>query len=272
MNPAWWTEKRVAEIKSKDPCAYQTDVLAEFLDPEEALFPMSSIAACTRPQPLVVPYRRGAEYVAAMDPATRTNAWTFVVVTRVQQRVVVCLAQQWLPKPGQKLRPRVVLREIAEIASRYSLSWIYSDQWSADTLVDLAAESGVDLQLVIDEWTAAKKTKLYSGFGVLLAEGRVELPPDPIVASDLFGVRRRGAGQSVTIELAKTADGRHGDYAPPLVRAAGRWIPELVEPAPKAGTQEAMAEDARKAETAELDIEWQDHEEQEQGVSHWWDR
>ena len=49
-----------------------------------------------------MPYNPAQEYVAAMDPATRSNSWTLVIATRVENKRIIVLARQWT---GTKIAP-----------------------------------------------------------------------------------------------------------------------------------------------------------------------
>jgi hypothetical protein len=43
LNPVWWTSERVEALRTSNPRAYKTDVLAEFVDAESAVFPSEAI-------------------------------------------------------------------------------------------------------------------------------------------------------------------------------------------------------------------------------------
>jgi hypothetical protein len=86
-----------------------------------------------------------------------------------------------------------------------------------------------------------------------VAEGSLELPSDEYVRRDLMGIRKLARQGGVTIELPRTPDGRHGDYAPAIVLALHGWVAEPTadpKPAPKYLTQEwhdaAMRKEMRR--------------------------
>src|SRR5262249_43820442 len=127
--------------------AYRTDVLGEFADPESSLLSSAEIDRATRKGPLVLEREPGHTYVAAMDPGTRGNAWTLVVVTRKRRAdarlyTAVVLAKQWQGSKSDPLDPDKVLAEVAEIlrGSRtqpqrwkgYGLEYVWTDQLAAD--------------------------------------------------------------------------------------------------------------------------------------------
>ena len=250
MNPVWWTPENMERLKASDATAYQTDVLAEFADPEEALFPVALLASCTREVAGDIPYEVGGDYVAAMDPATRGDAWTLVVATRQGELKRVVAARQWQGSKLKPLRPRDVLEEVTELLRHYRLSWCYTDQYAADALRDLAHDTG--LELLIEDWTAANKVKLFHNLAAELAEKRIELPPDPLLQKDLTVVKRRVTQNGITIVLPRTADGRHADYAAALARAMARWMDDVEQQMPVQGTVAWQDWTARRMEDQEM--------------------
>lgn len=264
MNPVWWTPERCERLRDTDPVAYRTDVQAEFVDAEESMFADALVTASTRDAPMHIPYRPGHDYVAAMDPATRGNAWTLVVATRLRERKIVVYNRQWLATPGEPLRPRDVLRDVAEILSSYQIDTAYTDQWAADALTDIADEFG--LSLSEHPWTAAEKTRLFTNLATQMLEGMVELPPDPALANDLKLVRRVATQTGVAIHLPKSKDGRHSDYAPALAMALSKWVEDYTTPAPPKGTPDYARYVAAQMEEAEIAAELA------QQQSPWWAR
>lgn len=270
LNPVWWTPERAEELRRTDPVAYQTDFLAEFADAEEAMYPLVMLEACTRAEPLIVPREPGHEYVAAMDPATRGNAWTLVIATRTGRKKRIVFAKQWQGSKLQPLKPREVLFEIATALRRYGLSWCYTDQWSADPLRDLAQsvcdENGAaaPLDLVIEEWTQHNKTAAHMALQAEMAEGFVELPPDSLLAKDFKVVKKRVTQSGVAIDMPQTSDGRHADYAAAVAKCLHRWIEEDKDLTLVKGTSEYWRERERQQIAAEIE-----QLEQQQGKE-WW--
>jgi hypothetical protein len=146
LNPTWWTPERMAELQRTDPTAYRTDVEAEFADPAEALIPSATIDACTRSGPAILPPEDGHSYGAAMDPGTRSNAWTLCVGTRRAGRCLVAMVKQWQGTPTRPLDPDAVLGEIALLLRGYRLDSVDSDGWSGDALLALARRNGLRMK------------------------------------------------------------------------------------------------------------------------------
>lgn len=236
LNPYWWTKARRDALERSNPVAYQTDVLAQFADAQETMLPSEAVRACMRSGPLRRPREAGHGYVAAMDPATRSNAWTLVIADRFEDKKRIVYAKQWQGTPVKPLSPKAVLGEVATICHSYGIDWAYTDQWSADAIVDLGHDQG--LSLIIEPWNAANKFNAFQGLRANILDGRIELPPDNEVTKDLGAVKKVVTASGVTIHLPKTGDGRHADYAPAIARALFRWIDEETELPPMEGTPE----------------------------------
>jgi hypothetical protein len=184
---------------------------------ESSLLSEVLIDAATRIGPAVLPFEAGRRYVAAIDPATRTNAWALVIATQgwdMVRRVV--LAKEWRPKAGMKLSPSAVLAEIRELLRPYGIRWLITDQHAVDALAELARLAG--LVLIEQAWTGVNKRDAYEHVRLLLQDSKLELPPDPQIKVDLLGIRKRITRSGVTYELAEQR-GRHSDYAPAIALA-----------------------------------------------------
>ena len=249
MNPSHWTPERCDELRERDPDAHATDVLGQFLSPESSLFDEKTIRASATGALDAAPVE-GYQYVAAIDPATRGNAWTLVLGACTGRRngmrhVTVPLARQWIGSKVAPLQPTVVLRDISDLCERYGVRVIVTDQYAADALRDLGHLHGVSL--IERPWTSATKLDAFDSMRVRLVTGLVELPPDEALIRDLLTVRRRVTQQSVSIDLPRTPDGRHCDYAPALAALLAQPMsePVKVERVPDAG-RERQAYDWRK--------------------------
>ena len=263
LNPFWWTPDRVARMRDADAQTYRTDVLAEFCDVEESLL-SSYLESSTRTDSGDLPPADGQEYVASMDPATRSNAWTLVIATRRGNKKQVAVARQWQGTPLNPLRPRDVLRDVRDICYQYKIRWCYTDQFAADALQDLAENIG--LELVIEEWNKTNKVSLFLELRAQMAQGLIELPPDPYLQKDLRLVKRRVTQSGVSIIFPQTTDKRHCDYAPALARAIARWISDI-EVAPPTKADDKYGE---YLEEQMLQKELDQYENKK--TQSWWDR
>jgi len=246
MNPHWWTPERCADLKATDPNAYETDVLANFRAPEESLFTSAELDRVTRVGPDVLEPDDSHSYGAAMDPATRGNAWTLAVTTREGAVRRVALTSQWVGTTAHPLDPRAVLKEIAEVCSKYRISVLYTDQWSADALRALARDEG--LELVPINWSEKEKLDRYQTFKASVQTSLVELGPSAEVRADLQRVVRKTTQTGISIVLPRTSDGRHCDYAPAIVLACEPYLNDVIhEPTSAEAMREEEAEMRRSA-------------------------
>lgn len=248
MNPVWWTPARMEKLKKKDLNAYMTDCMAEFRDQTESHFSTEQIEAATRAEPLELPYERRCNYVAAIDPATRNNAWTFVIGTRIGTKRVIACARQWVPKGGP-LSIKTTAKEIAKLCKYYHIDTVMTDQWSSDSLREIFAEEGINL--VEHRWTQKQTVDGFTKARDKFNLGEIELPNIPQFADDLKRTLRVTTQGGITIKLPETEDGRHCDFAPSFVRVIAHWVDDQAEDVPQQGTPERARHDEAEREKQE---------------------
>jgi hypothetical protein len=252
LNPTWWTPERCQDLLERDPIAYRTDVEGQFATPEAAMFDPDVLDAATRTAPLELKPCPRHKYVAAMDPATRRNAWTLVIAscTGVEdgvKRHAVALAREWVPRIAGTLEAGEVLDEIAAVCRRYGIRVVYTDQWAIDPLRSLATRAGISLSE--HTVTEADKVQLFGRIRLQLESRELELPPVPQLAEDLRKVKKRVTQSGVTIVLPKTSNGRHCDFAAAAALAMAHVYAEPTDPEPEPGSPEWE----RQREQAEFD-------------------
>lgn len=229
LNPVAWTPEEQQLLLDKDERSYRVNFLAEFMDPESAMYSSRSVdAAMTRSEP-VVPPTPGKKYSAAIDPGTRGNAWTFgIAETDDNVHYNVVYVQQW--RGGYTpLVPSEVFREMLPRLEEYGCRQsVRTDQWSVDALRELALQQGIGLSEIT--LTPKNRNKRYESLKVRLDEGLLELPPDPQVRSDLLNVKKRITTEGFKIVLPETTDGRHCDYAAMLALLAGDYLEASLAP------------------------------------------
>ncbi len=154
-------------------------------------------------------------YVATMDPATRGNAWTLAVTTLSDERVRrVAFTHEWM---GTRTKPLVagqVFKEMGPMLAEYGLRHVHSDQWSEDTLREIASQHAVHL-IVDTPWTQGTKADAYDALRTLVRESKLDLPNDPTVKADLLGIREKLTRNGIAYDLA-SAGSRHSDFAPTI--------------------------------------------------------
>lgn len=252
MNPIWWTDERCADLERRNPDAYQTDVLAEFLSPEENLFPDTLVRASQRQAPHALPAHKGHDYAAGIDTATRGNAFTLVVSTREGRKRRVVLSEQWLGSRQRPLSSRETFRAIANAVRPYGVSVLLTDGWAIDPLMEHAQAEGLTLQAV--RWNTEETSAAYTQVRELLVHGELELGPDEQLAEDLKRVKRKPRASGFAIVLPETADGRHCDYAPALVRSLSGYLEDVAEEVPKRGPERADYDERRREDLEDAEF------------------
>ena len=220
LNPAYWTPERCEWFRRHKPAAYRMNVLGEFADAEEAMMPSESVMRAIERNLDERPRKKGVEYVAAMDPATRGNAWTLLILGNVGQnghgepKYEVAVAAEWQGSTGTPLRPRAVLEEIRGICARYGVDTVLTDQAALDAYADIGDSVGIGVAgmhvLADDRWEMCELVRL------ALVEERLALVDVANLRADLLRVEKRPTPKGSTIRYPTSGDGRHCDFVPAL--------------------------------------------------------
>jgi len=113
-------------------------------------------------------------YIAAIDPAFRSDSFTFTIVHHDPQRgIVQDLVREFKAELGKRLNPADVLDTIKFDCDAYKVKTLYSDQYQLESLQQLA----LDRQLAIEgvDFTNKSKAKIFGSFKKLLDQGRMRL-------------------------------------------------------------------------------------------------
>lgn len=247
MNPSFPAEQ-VEAIRARQPDVAAREYEAAWIDVETAFFDGASIERATRAAPVTLEREEGCSYVAVTDPGFRGNAWTLAIATQRRtvsgiRRSVVCV-REWRGSRVAPLDARAVFSEMAADLRRYGIAHVWSDQASGDALRVIAQDVGI--ALLVESATQASKLEAYTDLATRLQADQVDLPPVPMVRQDLLGVRKRIGRNGVSVDLARTADGRHSDFAPSI---AGAVLRACLPPPAVAPTLTAQArhEESKRA-------------------------
>lgn len=252
--PTWVANPTLTEEETRAMEPDEATWLREYAaipqaEAETSLLTETLIDRATRPEAGDMPWQDGWSYVAAMDPATRTNAWTLVIAGQdLEQKRHVALAREWKPKPGLPLDPRTVLAEMAIHLANYGTGLVYTDQHATEMIRALADEHA--LSLIEAPWTPTTKRVGYEHLLKLAQANRLGLPLDAQVKADLLGIRKVITRSGVQYQLAEVR-GRHADYAPAIALAVAdaRFIAtEVKRPSPAQEAKERRAAKFREDE------------------------
>jgi hypothetical protein len=198
-----------------------------------------------------VPPEPGVSYTAAMDPSLGRNSWSFVIAgprtLDGRQVASIVLHREWKASRGHSLDPALVLEHIAAHCRAYRVDHVLTDQFHAESLAAIADKMRLGFQVVIDKAGQAQKVARWENCAMRFLDDAVELPRDPLVKADLVAVSRRVSGNTFTIAMAVSADGRHADFAPAVALALERVAVENAAPAWIGAMQRLMSGELRPA-------------------------
>lgn len=253
LNPFWWTPERCAEIEKDDPIAFQTDVKAEFADMPETLFTQLILNQCSKVKKHIE-WSHRCDYEAALDPATRNNAWTFAISSRIGIKKKIVYWKDWQGTSINPLKPRVVLGKIGKVLKDYHLTSASTDQWSADALSDIASNlDDNSFDLIVEDWKGSEKVDAFTSLATQMIDGKVDIPDESKIRKDMTLVKRKVTNNGIQIVFPQTADGRHCDYAQVIARVFVKWLNEEKGLPPQDGSQEAY--DALEEKMLEEELE-----------------
>jgi hypothetical protein len=231
MNPIWWTPERCEALRVVDPDAYQTDVEANFRAAQSGLFGGELDGAIQKGVKRLEPDSK-CSYVASIDPATRGNAWTLVVQTKIGDRRHDVFARQWRGSKQEPLNPALVFRDMAADLAPYRVTSVATDPWSYDALSAHASAAGLYLRQL--EMSDREQTERWLAMRAEMVADRRRLLDEPELIADLRRLVKRTTHTGLTIDLPITADGRHCDYAPAKLRNEAQFIEDQRGNAPDA--------------------------------------
>jgi hypothetical protein len=253
MNPSYWTPEQCEEVRKENEAAYDANVLANFADQQASMFSSDILDRSMRTDPEELEYDPSCYYYATMDPATRSNHWAFVILTRgvckdgkLRDRVV--LRRVWKRSAKENIDADAIFAQMAVLMEQYKIQYVTTDQWALDVLAVLARRYGISLIEVTI--TRTIKSQMYERARTRLADDQVELPPDPKMREELLRVRKITTKSGYDVSSPILADGSHGDLASALVLGLSQPLQDpYVAPKPLTILEKDLKEmqEARKA-------------------------
>jgi len=226
--PFNWTPEACEAERLAPHSSYQTDVLGEFVDPDQGWLTAMEVRVATRPTPEMTDYDQLCDYVAAMDPGISGNAWSLVVAGKRQDvtdsskdKYFVAGCWEWQGTSGAPLKAREVFADIAPILREYKLHEVYSDRFAGSLIAEHGDMQGVTVQVSRD--TTEQTAKNHADFRTLLLDSKLELAPIKQLGVDLLSKRlKRMPNGATKYDAPVTKDGRHADMADAAVLAVAR--------------------------------------------------
>jgi hypothetical protein len=180
MNPTL-PQAVIDDAMRDDPEAARAEYLAEFRSDISSFVDPELIAECTRPRPRELPPVAGLSYLAFVDPAGGgKDEFTLSIAHRDGDAAIIDLVT------GRKGSPAGIVAEFAQVLSRYRITQITGDRYAGRWPRDEFASHGIDYQT-----SDLDRSGLYLEALAALNSGRVELPPDDVMARQFAGLERR---------------------------------------------------------------------------------
>jgi hypothetical protein len=144
---------------------------------------------------------------------------------------VVDVLRRWTPYKGQKLNPKLVLAEIAELMRTYRIYVVYSDQYQLESLQQIMLDMGLSIEGI--DFTQKSKVKVYGNLLQLVNQQKLTLLdadlslPAKVAVQELVQLERRtthGGGLQIS-----APDGKHDDMCSVIALAAFKsvWMPPV---------------------------------------------
>lgn len=185
MNPTL-SEKMIARELEADPVGARAEWLSVFRDDVESYLGVDLLrSAVIAGRVADLPLPRGVQAVGFIDPSGgRQDSYTAAVASldARSRRVVVHAVREARPP----FSPEAVTREFAELFKSYGVAEVVCDRWGGEWVHELWRRHGVGV--AASEETASE---LYLELLALVASGRVELPDNQRLQTQLLQLERR---------------------------------------------------------------------------------
>jgi hypothetical protein len=206
----------IDDALERDPQAASAEWLAHWRSDLESFIDAALLDSCTRSGPRELPHKAADaagvpyHYAAGLDVSGGRGDATAAAVAHVEgERVVVDAVRRW-PSPHD---PQQVAKQVAEFIGQFKLSSAIADSYAAEFAVTAYRDAGVTLRA-----SDVSRSDSYLKLLPLMTSGRVELPDDPVLRTELLGLERR-TGRSGR-DSVDHRPGAHDDLANATALAA----------------------------------------------------
>ena len=182
MNPGL-PERVVADAYERDPASAAAEYGAQFRTDVESFLSREAVDSAVRTGPLELPPDRHARYQGFTDPAGGgADEYTLAIGHRDGDRMVIDCVR------ARKGEPATITAEFAEVFKAYGLRRVTSDKYAGSWPADEFARHGITV-----EQSAKPKSDLYRDALAAFNSGRVEIPADDRLVTQLVSLERRTA-------------------------------------------------------------------------------
>lgn len=206
--PTWEMNPRISRESLEprfriDPDGAATEYGADFSAAEGAFLDIKDILACRRKEGTFAP-QPDTVYKAAIDPAFQKDAFAMAVAHKKDQEVVVDGVWVWV-RQGYD----ATLDQVAEVARRYSVKIVRTDQYSSQPVLEGLLKRGLVCEPV--PWDNANKFEAFSLLKAGLVTRQVSLPNDDQITQELMNLEAKPTVTGL-VRIAASA-GNHDDRA-----------------------------------------------------------
>jgi len=173
----------VQQAYERDAASARAEYGAQFRDDVAAFLPREVVDQALRASPLELPWSRKARYHGFVDPAGGgQDEYAMAIGHREGERMVVDVLR------ARKGEPAAITAEYAEAFKAYGVRHVHSDRYAGEWPVTEFERHGVTV-----EQSAKPKSDLYRDALAAFNSGRVEIPPDDRLVTQLVSLERRTA-------------------------------------------------------------------------------
>lgn len=169
---------------------YQREYLAQFTDSVNGWISPEILNPCVVRGRRQLPWQPGANYVAAIDPATRGHNFALVVLHQSPDGcVVVDLVRTWTGTAKAPLPFEPVLAEIKDILESYGINTAVGDQYNCDAIQQHLQKLGIIYR--ITTFGPQTRAKLFAGLKHLMVQRKIEIVDDPDLIRQLLHLQEK---------------------------------------------------------------------------------
>jgi hypothetical protein len=210
----------VQRERERDPDNAAREFDGEFMTSGSGLFFDSvSIDRCVVPErEMRVEAPKGATLAAGADFGFRSDASALAIAARVGDLAILLATDELRPTRHEPLVPSKVVAHFAATLGLYGVGSVHADQCYSESIRELLRVH--NLRLVDAPENQESKSERYVAVRSLIREGKVRIPRDPTLITQLKSVVYQPASNSKSMKISSPRKGNsHGDVASAFVGA-----------------------------------------------------